>query len=97
MFAVKSFGLQLPAQPRFKTSDTKTAAPAIHVRSFPYTRPDDVDFRVFINLCRDAPECRDFKPNTLRVRKTRRGVDAAIDALPTIGSIANRFGQMACR
>ena len=93
MFAVEVIGLQSPAQPRFKTSNTKTAAPAIHVRSFPYMRPDDVDFRAFINLCRDAPKCRDFKPNTFRVRNTRRGVDAAIDALPIIGSIANRSGS----
>ena len=97
MRVIEVLRLQPPAQPIFKTPDTETTAPTIHVRGFPYTRSDDVCFRVFANRCRDAPVGRERSFRALFARNARRGVDAAIDARPTIGSIANRFGAMACR
>ena len=87
MFAVEILRLQPPAQPIFKTPYAKTTGPVLHARGFPYTRPDGVDFRVFANLCRYAfavwiggERLFHFNPS----RNTGRGVEAAIDAHPTL-------------
>jgi hypothetical protein len=97
MVAVEVLRLQPPTESRFKATDAETAAPSIDASGFPYTRSNEVDFRVFANRPLDATEGSERIFCALFARDARCGIHSAIDARITIGSVASRFRAVAFR